>query len=594
MSTTARSTATSNACARSSAPSTTSSRRSRRYTGSAIATGTLKRHTARGAGEGAKAAAAKDAARPRRTRRRRLSTLTVRILALNIIPLGIFVAGLLYLGQYRDELQQAALGSLATQAKIFAGALGEGATTGPDGSQSIDHPTARSLLRRLVQPTNARARLFDETGTLIADSRQLPGPGGTVQVEILAPPDQIESAFVWLLDLYQRLADWMVSAPELEPYIEGRTNVAQDYPEAQAALAGEAAAAVRALPSGAELLSVAVPVQRFKQVLGAVMVTTTSREVDAGVREVRLGIIKVFGVALVVTVLLSLYLAGTIARPVRRLAGAANAVRLSLRREQEIPDFTARHDEIGDLSGALREMTDALWLRMDAVESFAADVAHEIKNPLTSLRSAVETAARVTDPEQQRRLLAIVKEDVQRLDRLITDISDASRLDAELSREHMARVDIGALVAGLIEVRRQVGATEMATIVYDGPADGSLGVPGIEDRLAQVFNNLLSNALSFSPPGGEVVVRARREGREVVIAVEDQGPGIPEGSEERIFERFYSERPESEKFGTHSGLGLSISRQIVAAHGGTIRAENRRDAAGAVAGARFVVRLPAQ
>jgi two-component system sensor histidine kinase ChvG len=335
-------------------------------------------------------------------------------------------------------------------------------------------------------------------------------------------------------------------------------------------------------------------VQRFKQVLGAVMVTTTSAEIDTAMREVRIGIIKVFGGAFAITVLLSFYLAGTIARPVRRLAAAADSVRRSLRREQEIPDFTARHDEIGDLSGALREMTEALWLRMDAVESFAADVAHEIKNPLTSLRSAVETAARLSDPDQQRRLMAIIQEDVQRLDRLITDISDASRLDAELSREHMERVDLGALISGLIEVRRETGATESADLHYEGPADGALAVPGIETRLAQVFNNLISNALSFSPPGGAVVVRAAREGRHVVVTVEDSGPGIPEGSEERIFERFYSERPESEKFGTHSGLGLSISRQIVAAHGGVIRAENRRDAPGAIQGARFVVRLPAQ
>ena len=532
--------------------------------------------------------------RPRRVRRRRISTLTVRILALNIIPLSIFVAGLLYLGQYRDELQDAALNSLLTQAKIFAGALGEGASPGDDGSPALQRAAARNLLRRLVQPTDSRARLYDANGTLVADSRQLTGPGGNVQVEMLTPPDEFVSAFSRMLDLYQRLADLLVSAPELEPYIEGSATVAQDYPEAVAALAGEEAAAVRKLPNGLELMSVAVPVQRFRQVLGAVMVTSIGHSVEAGVREVRIGIIKVFGIAFGVTVLLSLYLAGTIARPMRRLAGAAEAVRRSLRREQEIPDFTARHDEIGDLSGALREMTAALWLRMDAVESFAADVAHEIKNPLTSLRSAVETAARITDPEQQRRLLSIIQEDVQRLDRLITDISDASRLDAELSREHMERVNIGTLVSGLIAVRSEVGATQSGTLRYEGPADGApLYVPGIEDRLAQVFNNLINNALSFSPPGGEVVVRARREGREVAIAVQDSGPGIPEGSEERIFERFYSERPESEKFGTHSGLGLSISRQIVAAQGGTIRAENRRDDKGAVIGARFVVRLPA-
>jgi two-component system sensor histidine kinase ChvG len=502
------------------------------------------------------------------------------------------VAGLLYLGSYREQLIEAELASLGTQAKIFAGAIAEGAVTGPDGSQKIEVEVARPMLRRLVQPTNTRARLFDADGAAIADSRQLLGPGGAVQVEALPPPGETPDMFTRILDFYQHLADMLVGAPQPEPYFEGRS--AHDYEEAALAMLGDEDSAVRVLPGGHLVLSVAVPVQRFKQVLGAVMVSTTSVEIENAVREVRIGILKVFAAGIAITVLLSLYLGGTIARPIRRLAAAADAVRRSLRREQQIPDFTGRRDEIGDLSGALREMTEALWLRMDAVESFAADVAHEIKNPLTSLRSAVETAVRLSDPDQQRRLMAIILEDVQRLDRLITDISDASRLDAELSREHLVKVDVGALVTGLIAVREETGAAGAARLHYEGPRDGSLVVPGIEGRLAQVFNNLISNALSFSPEGGTVTVRAQREGRVVVVAVEDEGPGIPEGSEERIFERFYSERPESEKFGTHSGLGLSISRQIVDAHGGTIRAENRRDASGAIAGARFVVRLPAQ
>jgi two-component system sensor histidine kinase ChvG len=514
-----------------------------------------------------------------------------------VLALAILVAGLLYLGQYRSGLIDAEMGSLTTQAQIFAGALAEGAVgTGDDGTQSIRAAVARSMLRRLVQPTDSQARLFDAQGNMVADSRQLGGPGGVVQVEVLQNVEEddalsAESVFT----LYERLADWITGATEPEIYFEKPIQRAFDYDEAVIALNGESAGAVRVLPSGRQVISAAVPVQRFKQVLGVVMLTTTSANVDRAVADVRIGILRVFGVALAVTVLVSFYLAGTIARPMRRLAAAAEQVRRGQGRGQTLPDFTSRHDEIGDLSGALREMTEALWLRMDAIESFAADVAHEIKNPLTSLRSAVETAARVTNPEQQRRLMSIIQDDVTRLDRLITDISDASRLDAALSREAMERVDLGRLVAALVGARGETAEEDAAApgLRYEGGGAGALMVRGIEGRLAQVFNNLISNAISFSPPGGAVVVRGARADGQAQFTVEDDGPGIPEDSEERIFERFYSERPESEKFGTHSGLGLSISRQIVSAHGGRIWAENRRAPDGSIRGARFTVRLPA-
>jgi two-component system sensor histidine kinase ChvG len=261
----------------------------------------------------------------------------------------------------------------------------------------------------------------------------------------------------------------------------------------------------------------------------------------------------------------------------------------------EIPDFTGRGDEIGDLSGSLREMTDALWQRMSAIERFAADVAHEIKNPLSSLRSAVETATRIEDPAKQRRLMAIIFDDVERLDRLITDISDASRLDAELGRLELAPVDIAAMLRALVDV-------DEATRTGDSPRpvvavsvdDCELIVPGIESRLSQVFRNVIDNAVSFSPPGGEIRLTARHDGRAVLVTVDDEGSGIPEEKLTAIFDRFYSERPLGEKFGTHSGLGLSISKQIVEAHRGMIWAENRKDAAGATIGARFCIRLPAE
>jgi two-component system sensor histidine kinase ChvG len=291
-------------------------------------------------------------------------------------------------------------------------------------------------------------------------------------------------------------------------------------------------------------------------------------------------------------VLLSLYLAGTIARPIRLLAAAAERAR-GRGTYIDIPDFTERRDEIGELSGSLREMTDALWQRMSAIESFAADVAHEIKNPLSSLRSAVETASRIEDPAKQRRLMAIIQDDVERLDRLITDISDASRLDAELSRLEVSPTDIGAMlraIAEMNETTRTDGAPRLALDITE--RGRPLIVPGVESRLSQVFVNVVANAVSFSPPAGEIRISAAHDGRAVLVIVEDHGPGIPEDKLTAIFDRFYTERPAGEKFGTHSGLGLSISKQIVEAHRGRIWADNRTDATGAVRGARFSIRLP--
>jgi len=309
-------------------------------------------------------------------------------------------------------------------------------------------------------------------------------------------------------------------------------------------------------------------------------------------------VLRIFAVTLLVTVLVSLYLASTIAQPIRRLAAATQRARGRGGRI-EIPELTGRNDEIGELAGALREMTDALWLRMRAIESFAADVAHEIKNPLSSLRSAVETVARISDPEKQRRLIVIIQEDVERLDRLISDISDASRLDAELGRVEFSPTDIAAMLRTLVEIHETTRAPGSPLLVLEFPADQPgrsrpLIVPGIESRLSQVFLNLIANAVSFSPPGGKIRIAAQPDGRAVLVTVEDQGPGIPEDKLTAIFDRFYTERPAGEKFGRHSGLGLSISKQIVEAHRGRIWAENRTDPAGAVRGARFLIRLPGE
>ena len=530
-------------------------------------------------------------ARPAARRRGPFSSLTRRILAINVLALGIVVVGMLYLDTYRRGLIDAKAAALRTQGEIIAGALGESViTSAAEGVHYIDAEAARQMLRRLVIPTKTRARLFDAQGELLADSRRLAGAGGLVQAEALPPPPAGAVARAG-----QAAYEWLVSqlspGESLEPYVESPEQRADDYSEVGVALTGESANALRDGGDVGVILSVALPVQRFKQVQGALMLSSTIADVEDSVREVRYAILKLFALGLGVTVLLSIFLAGTIARPVRRLAEAADAVRRGRGRGVAIPDFSARGDEIGDLSRALSDMTKALSERIDAIERFAADVAHEIKNPLTSLQSAVETAARVKDPEQQRKLLAIVREDVQRLDRLISDISDASRVDAELARGKIEPVDVGRMLAALVEVYQATTAAEEPAMELEVAPDGSLVVYGVERRLVQVFQNLIANACSFSPPGGTIRLAARRDGFVVEAVVEDEGPGIPAGKLAAIFDRFYTERPTGEKFGTHSGLGLSISKQIVEAHGGVIFAENRGDG-DRPGGARIVVRLP--
>jgi len=530
------------------------------------------------------------------SRRWPISPLTRRILAVNVLALALLGGGFLYLGKYQASLVGQQIESLKTQGQVFAAALGEGAVwDSADEGEILLPDLARQTLRRVVEPTRTRARLFDMKGDILADSRVLRGPGYSIQVHELPAPKTAGPIMRSMDGVY----DWVVGElPRRSRYPVYRENAAQradDYPEVTRALRGETASAIRSDPaSGGLVLSVAIPIQQYKQVLGAVMLSTGSGEIEEEVRTVRLELLRIFGVALLVTVLLSFYLAGTIVRPIRRLAGAAERAR-GRRARVEIPDFTRRGDEIGDLSGSLREMTDALWQRMSAIESFAADVAHEIKNPLSSLRSAVETAVRIEDPANQRRLMAIILDDVERLDRLITDISDASRLDAELGRLEVEPIDIGAMLRALADLHESTRTEGGPHLVVELPdRSRPFVVPGIETRLSQVFRNLIANAVSFSSPQGEIRLTARYDGRAVLIAVEDQGPGIPDDKLTTIFDRFYTERPSSEKFGTHSGLGLSISKQIVEAHRGTIWAENRRDANGVGIGARFCIRLPAQ
>lgn len=523
---------------------------------------------------------------------RLLSPLTRKILAVNMFALIIPVVGLLYLGAYRDSLIEAELLALKTQGEVFAGAIGEGAiATTLSGDQMLDISPARQIVRRLSDLSALRARLFLPEGELAADSRLLIGGGGVVEVQVLEALDEPTP----FLDPLIKILDWLPRRRDLPPYREAPTQFATDYVEVLSALNGDVASALRLNPTTKDyVLSVAVPVQRYRQVLGALMISKGGAEIDKAVRALRLDVLKLFAGALIITILLSFYLAGTIARPVRRLAAAAERVRRDIGRQTNpIPDLTHRNDEIGDLSGSFRAMTEELQAQLDAIERFAADVSHELKNPLTSLRSAVETAAKVKSPGQQKQLLAIVEDDVRRLDRLITDIADASRLDAELNRTQVQTVDLTAVLSTLANIHNATGDDDDSVEVVLGfPPGTALLVSGMEDRLFQVFHNLIANAVSFSPPKGKIRVTARRDSGMMELLVEDEGPGVPGGKVEAIFDRFYSERPSDEKFGTHSGLGLSISKQIVEAHGGSIRAENIRRKNGRIAGARFIVRLP--
>jgi len=533
------------------------------------------------------------------------SPLTLRILAVNVMALAILVGSLLYLGRYKERLIETELSGLQMQARLSASAVAEGAVVLDANEQNILSPLlARLMIRRLVEASETRTRLYDMDDTLIADSRILLDAVEKVQVKHL-PRASLFGIGRAAMGFFDAL-DSLLSHQEFESYSEDGIRNGDQYEIVKRAENGESKTQVWRLPEGGFLLSVAVPVQRYKQVLGAVMLTRPDTRISASIRAVRIDILKIFCVTILITFMLSFYLARAIATPIKQLAKAAEGVRhgqmqmagLSgtsrLLGPNAIPDFSSRNDEIGDLSVALREMTAALAQRIGAIENFAADVAHEIKNPLTSLRSAVETVQKVRDPESQKKLMQVIRDDVMRLDRLISDISNASRLDAELTRDEAIALDVSQMLRTLIDFYETHGEGEARARVELTPEPGpGLRVPGVEGRLVQVIQNLINNALSFAPRDSVVTVTARRAAAgSVELLVEDSGGGIPENKLEAIFDRFYSERPKAEKFGTHSGLGLSISKQIVEAHHGQILAENRKDETGRVIGARFIVRLP--
>ena len=542
----------------------------------------------------ARGAAPRPPARPRW-----VSPLMRRLLLVNALPLALLLAALLYLDQYQNGLLENEVAALREQARVYAGALAQSAVRVEGKQVTLIPSLARPLLWRLTEPTpDAQARLYGPDGTVIADSALGLGSGERARGHL--PPGARRGRLLEVIDwLYDRLQALLPrpSPGELDLTPDGagaswQPNVKGELRLSSADHSREMPPYIRRTEHNRLLVTVAEPVQRDKQTVGIILLTREAREVDAALFAIRVSILGLFGLALVLTVLLSWYLSLTIARPILQLAGAAAEMREGEGRTGSVPRaLLARRDEIGTLAVALADSAVALWHRMDATERFAADVAHELKNPLSSIRSAIETLRRMDDPARRAQLLAIMADDVTRLDRLISDVSDASRVDAELSRTVTEQVDLAAMLHTLQELHDVTRAPTDPAIVLDLPS-GGLRVRGVEDRLVQVFRNLIGNAESFSPPGGRITVRGRLIEGMAELAVEDEGPGIPDGKLEQIFDRFYSERPREERFGQHSGLGLAISRQIVEALHGRIVAENRRDQAGAVRGARFTVRLP--
>jgi two-component system sensor histidine kinase ChvG len=560
------------------------------------------------------------------------SSLTRRILVLNIGGLVVLLLGFLYLNQFRAGLIEARVQSLQTQGEIIAAAVAASATVETDslaldpekllqlapgqsygGNReeegalefSINPERIGPVLRRLVSPTRTRARIYDREGYLLIDSRSLAARSNILRFDLPAA-GQDDRPATMLERWWTQTKRWF-SSSELPLYEDIGAANGRAYPEVESALTGTATSIVRVNARGETIVSVAVPVQRFRTVRGALLMSTQGGDIDKIIASERWAIFRVFLVSAGVMFLLSIFLAGTIAGPMRRLAEAADRVRRGIKSRQEIPDFTDRADEIGHLSGALRDMTKALYNRIEAIESFAADVAHELKNPLTSLRSAVETLPRAKTDESKARLLEVIQHDVKRLDRLISDISDASRLDAELARADYEPVDLVKLLAAIQDFSNQTKRDDGVNVTVDiAPREASRQgmdyiVLGHDSRLGQIVTNLVENARSFSEQGGNVRIamrQARALGRNgqwqdgIEIIVDDDGPGIPDHAMERIFERFYTDRP-NHGFGQNSGLGLSISRQIAEGHGGTIRAQNRTGALAEILGARFAVWLPA-
>ncbi len=557
--------------------------------------------------------------------------LWLRIMLLNLIGLIVMVAGVYFFSGFRTSLLDMKVKDLTKDGEIIAAVISASNASGADDSFDVDtllflyqddkNTKARAnqfaevrfdlnpqkiapLLQKTVELTNTRARVYEPDGTQLVDSNNFLSRGQVIRA--LTPKQEVRSTkHKGVLSEFTRfVSKWLYYAqPPLYQDIGGANGKA--YSEVKIALTGQKSTIIRVNKDGQTIVSVATPIKYGKKIAGVLLLTTKGVEIDEAVQTARNVILTFAIVALIVSLTLSIYLTVTIATPMRHLSKAMKNVKQSNKKIHDIPDLSHRPDEIGQLSSALREMTLALHQRIEAIESFAADVSHELKNPLTSLRSAVETLPLATRPEDRDHLIEVVLNDVGRLNRLITDIASASRLDAELAREDKIPINIVTMLKSIAEIFNDIHCDEENTITVEfspQQEDSNIFViMGHDSRLGQVFTNLLDNALSFTPEKGMVAIKVTRLPSEIEITVDDEGPGIPEDNLQKIFARFYTDRPGDNAFRENSGLGLNISQEIVSAHKGRIWAENRYDDISTGneenrkrLGARFVIRFPAE
>jgi two-component system sensor histidine kinase ChvG len=495
-------------------------------------------------------------------------SLTRRILAVNIFALALLAGGFFYLDSYRTRIIDARLEQSARELRLLAIAL-----------ESTPAPQHNALILAFARQADDRIRRYRPDGTLLADSFKLGGPNYTLR----DPDDEAWQRHV--ARFLDKVVDNIVFADRPPDFVEPKVDDANAWPEVVAARqTGRDQAVNRYAPDRTPMISAAAALHDG----GTLLATDNARDITRTVRAERLRLGFVLAVAVLASVLLSLFLARTIVLPLRRLARAAVRVRLGRAREVTVPRLPERRDEIGLLARALSDMSQALRKRIDATDAFAADVSHELKNPIASLRSALDGLDRVEQPELRAQLLAIAKDDVRRLDRLVTDIAEASRIDAQLSRTRFEAVDLGPLIEDLVVAREARGVERGVRLAFARPRKDVAVVFGEPQRLVRVIENLLDNAISFSPDGGLVQIIATVADHEVLVSMEDEGPGVPPHERETVFRRFHSVRPEGQ-FGKHSGLGLAIARSIVEGHQGRVSIGDRDDAQ---SGARFIVQLP--
>ncbi len=497
-------------------------------------------------------------------------SLTSRILAVNIVAIALLAGSLFYLDNYRDELTHERLSQARLQTHIISEAL------------NLQTPENReNLIINFAIALKSRLRIYDASGAKIVDSFDLAEP----TYQFRDPETQ-----TWQKDVARTLdqsIEFIVLSSPITAFAEPENDRVSSWPELKLLSVGEKSnSAVRYAPDRTPVIIVASSLPSNGQVL---LLTSNARDITRIVRAERSNVVLVIFLTAIVSVLLSLFLARTIVRPIRKLARAAVRVRLGRAPEITVPRMPGRRDEIGQLARALADMSAALRYRIDATEAFAADVSHEIKNPLASLRSALEGIDRVDDPDLRRQLLDIANDDVRRIDRLINDISEASRVDAELARTKFEKVDIGKMLDQLLAAREQRDTNESVKIAFARPGRGVATIMGDDDRLERVFSNILDNAVSFSPEDGLIEILATPDADKVVIQVSDAGPGITKEQRLNIFKRFHSDRPPGEAFGKHSGLGLAIAKTIIEGHEGTIEVIDRPDGQ---KGACFEIRLP--